>query len=117
VTILASDLTAKRFGLLHEAVPQANVIGVLRESRADPFSVQEAEAAARQVGVSTRVMTADSEDEIEAAFVTFAAEGVGALFVASSFLFVSVRDRVVALLHATGFRRFMTCANFPMLEV
>jgi putative tryptophan/tyrosine transport system substrate-binding protein len=56
VTILASDLTAKRFGLLHEAVPQANVIGVLRESRADPFSVQEAEAAARQVGVSTRVM-------------------------------------------------------------
>jgi putative ABC transport system substrate-binding protein len=97
VTILASDLTAKRFGLLHEAVPQANIIGVLRESRADPFSIQEAEAAARQVGVSTRVMTADSEEEIEAAFVTFAGEGVGALFVASSFLFVSVRDRVVAL--------------------
>jgi ABC-type uncharacterized transport system substrate-binding protein len=97
VTILASDLTAKRFGLLHEAVPQASVIGVLRESRADPFSIGEAEAAARQVGVSTRSMTADTEDQIEAAFVTFAREGVGALFVASSFLFVSVRDRVVEL--------------------
>src|SRR5262245_3314112 len=97
VTILASDLTAKRFGLLHEAVPQASVIGVLRDSRGGGFAIQEAESAAREVGVSIRVITADDENEIEAAFETFAREGVGALFVASSFLFVSLRDRVAAL--------------------
>ncbi len=75
VTILASDLTAKRFGLLHEAVPQASVIGVLRDSRGAGFAVQEAEAAARQVGVSIRVMRADTENEIEAAFATLPAKG------------------------------------------
>jgi putative tryptophan/tyrosine transport system substrate-binding protein len=99
VTILASDLTAKRFGLLHEAVPQASIIGVLREtsSQGAGFAVQEAEAAARQFGVSIRVMSVDTESEIEAAFATFVREGVGALFVTSSFLFVSLRDRLAAL--------------------
>jgi ABC-type uncharacterized transport system substrate-binding protein len=96
VTILASDLTAKRFELLHEAVPQASVIGVLRDSSAPRFALQ-AEAAARQVGVSIRVMDADTESEIEAAFATFAREGVGAVFVASSFLFVSLRGQLAAL--------------------
>jgi ABC-type uncharacterized transport system substrate-binding protein len=97
VTILASDLTAKRFGLLHEAVPQASVIGVLQNSGRADFAVEEAGLAARRAGVSIRVMRAGNENEIEAAFMTFAREGSGALFVNSSFLFVSLRDRLTAL--------------------
>jgi hypothetical protein len=47
--------------------------------------------------VSVWVISADTESEIEPAFVTFACEGVSALFVTSSFSFVSLRHRLAAL--------------------
>jgi len=99
VTILASDLTAKRLGLLHEAAPQAGVIGVLWDTtnpRAE-FAVQEAEVAARNIGVSIRVIGAGTESETEAAFATFAQEGVGAVFVVNGFFLFGLRERLAAL--------------------
>jgi putative ABC transport system substrate-binding protein len=99
VSIQASDLTAKRFGLFHDCVPQAAVIGVLSDStnpRAE-FAVQEVHAAARNIGLTIRVIPAGTEAEIEDAFATFAREGVGAVFVNNGFLFFSLSARLSEL--------------------
>jgi putative ABC transport system substrate-binding protein len=100
VTILASDITAKRFGLLHDLVPQASVIGVFWDStnNIDPeFAVREVREAARSLGVPIRVIGAGTESEIEASFATFALERVDAVFVVNGFFFYSIRDRLAAL--------------------
>src|SRR5262245_49240297 len=66
VTILASDLTTKRLGLLHELVPRAAMVGMLFDStyRDSEFVVQQAQEAARRIGVQTRVIGASTESEI-----------------------------------------------------
>jgi putative ABC transport system substrate-binding protein len=99
VTILASDLTAKRFSLLHDLVPRAPTIGVLSDTtspRAD-FVVQEVRAAAQRLGVSIRVIGAGTESELEAAFATLAQEGVSAVFINNGFFFFSFGERIAAL--------------------
>jgi len=80
VTILASDLTRKRFGLFRDLVPQAAVIGLLADSTnpRGEFQLQEAQAAASSLAVPVRLMRAGSEGEIEAAFAELAREGVSA---------------------------------------
>jgi len=89
VTLLAADLTQKRFGLLHDLVPGVGAVGVLSDSSSPvaDFPVQEAQAAASSLGVQTRVMSARTESEIETAFATFARDKMGAVFVTSGFLF------------------------------
>src|SRR5262249_38848701 len=81
ITLLTVDLLAKRFGLLHDLVPQADVIGVLLYSGApsESFQLEEAQTAANSVGRTVRVVSAGSESEIDAAFATLARERVGAL--------------------------------------
>jgi putative ABC transport system substrate-binding protein len=99
VSILASDLTRKRFGLFRDLVPQAAVIGLLADSTnpRGEFQLQEAQAAASNLAVPVRLMRAGSEGEIEAAFTELAQEGVTALFVVNGFLFYSLSDRLTAL--------------------
>ena len=96
VTILASELTAKRFALLHDLVPQAGLIGVLSDAtnpRAE-FQLKEVQAAAHGTGVPIRVISAGTEDEIERALVAFAREGAAAVFVNNGFLFFSLSERL-----------------------
>ena len=96
VTILASELNAKRFGLFHDLVPQAAPIGVLQDSTSPSpvreFILAEVQAAAQKLGVAVRVIPAGTEGEIAAAFETFAREGVSAVFATSSFFFFSRSD-------------------------
>ena len=103
VTILAGDLNGKRFGLLHDMVPEAAVIGVLSDPKKPDrdFAEQEVQAAARSLGVKVSVIAAGTQSEIEAAFATFAREGVDAVFVINSFFFWVVSDRLdeLALQH------------------
>jgi putative tryptophan/tyrosine transport system substrate-binding protein len=60
VTILAGDINGKRFGLLHDLVPQAGVIGVLWDKTNPGIGValQDVQAAARSLGVQIPVMSA-----------------------------------------------------------
>src|SRR5262245_7744961 len=99
ITLLTVDLLAKRFGLLHDLVPQADVIGVLlySDSLNRSFQLEEVQTAANSVGRTVRVVSAGSESEIDAAFATFARERVGALTVAASAFFVSLRGRILEL--------------------
>jgi putative ABC transport system substrate-binding protein len=99
VTILASSLNAKRFGLFHDLVPHASFIGVLSDST-NPNAeaiLQDVQTAARGLGVPIKVIPAGTENEIEAAFATFAREGAGALFFNNGFLFFSLRARLKEL--------------------
>jgi len=98
-SILAGDLTRKRFGLFRDLVPQAAVIGLLADSTnpRGEFQLQEAQAAASSLGVPVRVLSAGSEGEIEAAFAALVREGVTALFVVNGFLLYSLSDQLTAL--------------------
>jgi putative ABC transport system substrate-binding protein len=95
VTILASDLTAKRFGLLHDLVPNSGLIGLLLDSTpgAD-FTVQEVERAALRLGVPIKTISAGTAAEIEVALAAFARDGAGAVLAHNSFNFSYLSDRL-----------------------
>jgi putative ABC transport system substrate-binding protein len=96
---LASDLSAKRFGLLRDLVPQATTIGFLVDTNGPSreFQLAEVQAAARGVGQQLRVLGVGSEHEFEAAFRTLAGERIGALLVGAGLLFYNNRDQLVVL--------------------
>jgi ABC-type uncharacterized transport system substrate-binding protein len=98
VTLLATDLEAKRLQLLHEIVPRANVIAALvfNNSRAE-FQAREIEEAGRLLGLRMHVLYASSEGDLDAAIATAAQRRAGALFVASDALATSYRNALVAL--------------------
>ena len=99
IALLTPEMLAKRFGLLHDVVPPAAVIGVLLDSGSpsESFQLQEVQTAANSVGRTIRVVSAGSENEIDAAFVTFARERVDALITAASAYFSTLRGRIVEL--------------------
>jgi putative ABC transport system substrate-binding protein len=89
VSLLASELDAKRLTLLHELVPAAAKIGVL----ADPTTVStraEVERAARELGLDLAFATATTEAEGLGAIRGMAASGAKAVNIcASPILYVS----------------------------
>jgi putative ABC transport system substrate-binding protein len=99
VTNFTGDLNAKRFGLLHDLVPQAAVIGVLSDSTNanSGSSVQEVREAAHSLRLPIDVVEAGGEREIEAAFTAFTRKGVIALYVLNGFFFYSKSERLAAL--------------------
>jgi putative ABC transport system substrate-binding protein len=101
VTILAADLTAKRFGLFRDLVPRATLIGVLADATVLPASaavnIPEVEAAASRLRVPIKLISAGTEAEIDVAFATFAREGASAVFFVNGFFFISLRARLNAL--------------------
>jgi putative ABC transport system substrate-binding protein len=100
VTMLGSDLEAKRIGLLHELVPHAATIAVLVSSNTNSpeaeFQFQEIRAAGRHIGVSVQVLRAGNEHDLDTAFATAIQERAGALLVAASSYFNNVPDRLIA---------------------
>jgi putative ABC transport system substrate-binding protein len=99
VAILSDALEEKRLELLHQLVPRTASIGVL----VDPtFSAAEAQlrqvqAAARALSQQIQIVNANTEREIEAAFLTFVASKTGAIVVAANPFFNSRRDMVISL--------------------
>jgi putative ABC transport system substrate-binding protein len=99
VTWLAGELSAKRLELLHEVIPGATRIALLVEPN-NPITesvVRDVEAAARRIGLQIRVLEANTNGEIDAAFATMARERSDALFVSNSPLFNARRIQVVNL--------------------
>jgi putative ABC transport system substrate-binding protein len=100
VNIFASEVNAKRLGLLHDLVPKAVRIAVL----VNPANVTTAEATlreipetARAIGMQIQILNASTSREIDAAFATFARERPDALFVASDVFFTSRRVQLATL--------------------
>jgi len=122
INFLATEIVAKRLGLLRELVPKAARVVVL----VNPSNVPSTEStlrgipeAARAIGVQIQVVNASTRGEIEAAFATIARERADALFVAPPQDGVhkagglpscsSVQTRPVAGTLITGGNRRWTC--------
>jgi ABC-type uncharacterized transport system substrate-binding protein len=100
VANLGAEVVQKEIEKLHETVPKANVIAAL-VNPTDPVlgepATKGAQAAARALGLQTHIVQAGTERDIEAAFVSLARLGVGALVVLPNAFFVSRREQIAAL--------------------
>jgi putative tryptophan/tyrosine transport system substrate-binding protein len=99
VTALAQELGAKELELLTRAVPGARRVAVLSNPAypGTPQTVREVEGAARALGVQLRVLEVRDPRELEAAFATMISEHANALMVLTDPMFVTHRERIVAL--------------------
>jgi putative ABC transport system substrate-binding protein len=81
VSILAVDLTLKRFEVLSELVPQARVIALLvNPNNANPW-IGDVREAARVRGIQLEIMKASTESEIDAAFAVLVQQHAEALLI------------------------------------
>jgi putative ABC transport system substrate-binding protein len=78
VAFLVVSLRPKQIEMLHEAVPNARVIGFL-DRAADLAGHSELQAAADSLGLKLVVVTADADDEFEGAFASLVQKRVEAL--------------------------------------
>ncbi len=99
VSLLASVLDAKKFGLLRDLVPKASTIAALFNPNYPEAKSQseEFQAAAVGLGVRSIVLFADKEGDIDAAFATLVQEHADALLVGTDPFFGTRRDQLVAL--------------------
>ena len=103
VTLLSADLTTKRLSLLQHAVPRAMTVAHFLNWRpggttsSDSFSLQEAEAAGRNIGVRIITLKIGGEDEFEPGFANAVNGGATALLVSSSQFFIDHRSQLIAL--------------------
>ena len=93
-------LVAKRIELLKEALPGLSRIAVLwnSESRSQPLSLRDAEAAARSLSLRIRPAEVRRAEDLEKIFASVPRERPEALFLVPSGLFQAHRARIVELL-------------------
>jgi putative ABC transport system substrate-binding protein len=99
VTFFSTTLAEKRFELLHQLVPTANVIAVLVNPTAPiaEHTTNDLKATARTLGVQIHVVNASTNQEIDAAFTSLTQIQIAALFVGSDNFFTSQRERLAML--------------------
>jgi len=99
VNPMTGALAAKRLEILHQTVPNASVIGYLVNPRNPTSATKEKEVhdAARALGIELYDLSASTEQEIDAAFNTFAERSVGAIFVGADPYFFVRREQFVEL--------------------
>ena len=86
VTLINQELGPKRVELLHEALPAANKIALLvnpNNPTESQVTIQNAQTAARILGLEIIVVSAGTENEIESAFATAVQQRASALFVSN----------------------------------
>jgi putative tryptophan/tyrosine transport system substrate-binding protein len=100
VTLLSSDMAPKRLGLLRELVPQNATVAILLDAtfrKNQEYQLEEAVSAGRGIGLRVVSVWVSDAIEFDTAFENIAHEGAGALMVAASAFFVSMRDRLTVL--------------------
>ena len=90
---------AKLLGMLHELVPKASIIAVLRDPNGADVESQsrDLEEAARAIGRQILMVNAANVREFHAAFVKVVQAGAGGLLISSTVFFNSQRRQLVAL--------------------
>jgi putative ABC transport system substrate-binding protein len=99
ITVLATEMSAKRVQLLHELVPAATSIAML-VNPANPYlqaETRDLDSAARILGVRVQVYNGGTESEIAAAFAAVVEQRAGALMIASNISFWVSRDQTISL--------------------
>ncbi len=99
ISFLVVELTAKRFDLISELVPQAKVIALLMNpsNEGTERQTRDAQEAARGRGRQLHILRATSENEIDAAFASLITSPADAILVGADALFVNRREQLVAL--------------------
>src|SRR5262249_5025709 len=98
ITTMSTELTAKRFELLHALLPAAARFALLVNPSIPTSSITAyAQAAASTIGVQIEVFTASTSREIDAAFVSMMEKHVDALMIATNAFFVSRRVQLATL--------------------
>jgi putative ABC transport system substrate-binding protein len=99
VAALTIELDPKRLELLHELAPSGGPLAVLlNPSRPDTqIQVDGIKAAARSVGRELVLGYANTVQQIDTAFATFAGQSVAGLLVAADALFSSQRTQIIVL--------------------
>src|SRR6266498_5576715 len=90
-------LVAKLLGMLHELVPKASIIAVLRDPNGPNVESQsrDLEEAARAIGRQILMVNAANEREFHAAFAKVVQAGAGGLLIPSTVFFISQRRQLV----------------------
>jgi putative tryptophan/tyrosine transport system substrate-binding protein len=99
-TRLSSELGPKRLELIREVVPTATKIALLVNPTNPAIANPDAtttEAAARALGMQLILLTASTEDEIEAAFAALVQQQASALVISADVFFNSRSDQFAAL--------------------
>jgi putative ABC transport system substrate-binding protein len=99
VSMLTTELNAKRFELLAELVPHAKVIALLVNPTYPGTEriIEEVQQAARATGVQLDTLKAATEGEIDAAFATLVQRHAEALVIGNDGFFDSRREQFVVL--------------------
>jgi putative ABC transport system substrate-binding protein len=100
VVVLAPQMEGKRLGLLREIVPKAPLVAVLlnpKNTANFDIQVSEVREAAHATGQRIQILSANTDQEIDAAFASLADLRAGALLVGADPSFNNRRDRIVAL--------------------
>jgi putative ABC transport system substrate-binding protein len=100
VNNFATEVVAKRLGLLHDLLPKAIRIAVLVNPANAPVTeatLRDIPEAASALGLQIRVLNASTSREVEAAFATLGRDPADALLVSSDGFFTSRRVQFVVL--------------------
>jgi putative tryptophan/tyrosine transport system substrate-binding protein len=99
-TALAAELLGKRLGLLHELVPASTIAFLVNRTNpafSESLIKSLTELAMARLGVKLLVLDTSTPGDIDRAFATMAAEGVGGLFLGDDVFFNAQREQLVAL--------------------
>jgi putative tryptophan/tyrosine transport system substrate-binding protein len=113
---IGGDLSAKRFELISDMVPQAKVI-VLLVNPNNPGAerqTREVQEAARGKGVQLLILRASTESEIDTAFASLVQLQAGALLVAADPFFNSRREQLVLLASRHAVPAIYEWREFPL---
>jgi putative tryptophan/tyrosine transport system substrate-binding protein len=106
VALLATDLVAKRFGMVRQLAPTGASIAVLVNPKTPAeragLQAKELEDAARSTGQRIQILDASNPSEIDAAFSALAQLHPGALIVSTDPYLFSERNRIQALAARNG---------------
>jgi putative ABC transport system substrate-binding protein len=99
VSLLVEALEAKRLGLLHELIPQADVVASLVNPNALNGEAQSRELneAARAIGVQIHILKVSSDSDFEPAFAAVIQRRAAELVVTGDPFFFARRQQLIAL--------------------
>jgi ABC-type uncharacterized transport system substrate-binding protein len=99
VTLISTELVAKRIELLGELIANAKLIAVIMNANnpGNETEVREAQDAGRILGYQIQVLRVGTERDFESAFATLSEQRADALLVTTDPFLESKRDRLVTL--------------------
>jgi putative tryptophan/tyrosine transport system substrate-binding protein len=100
INAFASELGAKGLALLHELMPSTATIGFLENPNNPIFAAyyeKDVLTAATVIGIKIQILSAGTDREIDAAFVSLIQARTGALLVGGDVFFNNRIDQIVAL--------------------